>query len=269
MVGQERLIAELKSYSISTLPHSILLTGETGCGKHTLANEIAGYFGIEAVDITDRLDHDTLEWARMRAIPAMYIISASDLTEKEQNAILKFVEEPSPYAYIVLLAESRYSLIDTLVNRCVVYAFDRYTPEDLKSFLGEDVEFADEIVEVCTTPGQVRAVVGNFSKMKAACAGMADKNVFQRATFSNLLNFVDNKINYKDEYDKFDFHVFLRFLKKEMAESYRKTGILLTFELYNKLEEYMDRLSDSRLDKKAFMEHLISTMWIMVREAAE
>ena len=268
MIGQEKLLAKLKSYDLSTLPHSILLTGEAGCGKHTLAKELAGYFHMELKDITDSVTLETLSDIRMRAVPAMYLISATDLTEKEQNALLKFVEEPSPYAYILILGESRYALLDTLVNRCVEYAFDRYTAEDLKSFLGEDVAKADEIVGVCTTPGQVRAVVGNYDKMVAAAAGMADKDVFQRATFSNLLNFVDNKINYKDEYDKFDFTIYLRLLKREMMKYYSRTKSPLTYSLYNKVEEYTDRLSDSRLDKKVFMEHLITTMWIMVREAA-
>ncbi len=263
MVGQERLIAQLKSYSIATLPHSILLLGDTGCGKHTLAKELAEYFSIDLIDITESITTDTLNSIKLKAVPAMYLISVDDLTEKEQNAILKFVEEPSVYAYVILLGQSKYNMLETLANRCVIFQFDKYNSSDLSVFIREEISNADDIIEVCSTPGQVRLIINNYSEMVKVCSGFIEK--LKRANFSNVLSGISNKINYKDEYDKFDFYLFLKVLKREMLKDYKASKDAVIYDMYKLVLEHTDRLSDTRLDKRAFMDNLLSTIWLTLR----
>lgn len=265
MVGQDRLVAKLKSYSIATLPHSILLLGEKGCGKHTLAKEVAEYFNLDLVDITESLTTETLNDIKLRATPVLYLISVDELTEKEQNSILKFVEEPSAYAYVMLLGQSQYSMIDTLVNRCVVYQFDKYKSSDLSVFIQEEISNSEDIIDICSTPGQVRLIVNYYDALVKTCSDFVNK--LKKASFSNVLVGISNKINYKDEYDKYDFYLFLKVLKREMLKDYSKTHDAEIYDMYNLVLEHTDRLSDTRLDKKVFMDHLLSTMWLKVREA--
>jgi len=263
MIGQEKLVAKLKSYSITTLPHSLLLVGESGCGKHTLAKELAEYFSLDLIDITESLSQDLLNEIKLKATPAMYLVSISDITEKEENMLLKFVEEPSIYAYIVLLGESEYSMLETLVNRCVVYRFEKYKAEELTSFLGGVTDSADEIMAICDTPGQVRLLAGYYNALMSTCTSFTYK--LSKAAFSNIITNVINKINYKDEYDKWDFNLFLKMLKRRLMLNYQDTKDPLIYEVYMIVLEETDKLSDNRLDKRAFIEHLLSRLWLKVR----
>ena len=191
-------------------------------------------------------------------------LAKKTLTEKEQNMILKFVEEPSLYTYLILLCESKYSILETIVNRCVAYSFAPYTKKDLIEFIGDGCENVDELLDVCTTPGQIRLVANYYGKLAALCTAFQDK--LARAPSSSILLTVVDNINYKDEYDKFDFMAFLKTLKNKLYEYYKEHSDKLTLKLYNIVLEHTDRLVDTRLDKKAFMEHLLSTMWLAIQE---
>ena len=90
MIGQESLLNKLKSYPIFEFPHSILLVGEEGCGKHTIAEEISKYFDFEFLDITNSINLDTIVEINQRLVSTMYLINMNKLTDREQNIILKF-----------------------------------------------------------------------------------------------------------------------------------------------------------------------------------
>ena len=47
IIGQTKLINRINSFTIDSLPHSILMIGDLGCGKHTLCKYIADKFGLE------------------------------------------------------------------------------------------------------------------------------------------------------------------------------------------------------------------------------
>ena len=72
MIGQEKLLAKLKSYSIATLPHSMLFIGNKGCGKHTLVKELEKYFKLKSIDISDSLELETIQEINVCSIPQFY-----------------------------------------------------------------------------------------------------------------------------------------------------------------------------------------------------
>lgn len=264
MVGQEELVSKIKSYSIANLPQAILFLGEEGCGKHTLANEMANYFGLELIDLTDSINLNNLTAIRMRAVPAFYLINASNITEKEQNMILKFVEEPSPYVYIILIANSSYGILDTLYNRCNTFKFSKYSREDLLQFVDGVSSNIDEMLELCSTPGQLKLISKYYNELMSLCEGFNKK--LKGACFSNLLLAVVDRINYKDEYDKFDFYLFIKALKYSLAKEFSETLDEELFIMYNIINEYSTRLVDTRLNKQIFMENLMTTLWQEVRK---
>lgn len=262
MVGQEELVAKLKSYTIDTLPHSILLLGESGCGKHTLAKELAEYFNVELIDITEDISFETLTDISLKASPAFYLISIDSIDEKQQNKILKFVEEPSVYAYVILISNSKYNVLETLYNRCIVFQFDKYEIDDLRHFVeGEDI--SNDLVELCSTPGQIKMIINYYNELVNTCNNFTNK--LKKASFNNVIRNIVYKINYKDEYDKFDMTLFLRALKRSLYNDYVKTKDELVYVLYNIVVEQCDKLVDKRLNKQLFMEHLLSTCWLTVR----
>ena len=51
-VGQEKLINTLNSYTLDSLPKTMMFLGESGCGKHTLAQTLAEKLGLTILKIS-------------------------------------------------------------------------------------------------------------------------------------------------------------------------------------------------------------------------
>ena len=263
MIGQDNLVSKLKSYSITTLPHSILLLGEQGCGKHTLTKELANYFGIDLVDISNDITLDTLIEISDKPIPTMYLIDCSVLTDKHQNILLKCLEEPSMYAYFVLLSVNKAMLLQTIANRCVSFEFEPYTKEVLAQFVQDDAS----VLSVCTTPGQVLSLhSGDLANLDVLCDTIVTK--IGSANYPNTLSIV-KKINLKDEYDKYDINVFFNtLLHKIYTKICNKQDNIVSnklFEMYNLVLDYKKRLRDARLNKELFLENFLTTLWEFAR----
>ena len=66
----------------------------------------------------------------------VYIIEEADkMTVQAQNAILKTLEEPPPYAIAILTLANPQSLLDTVRSRCVMYNFSRYSEWEVDQIL--------------------------------------------------------------------------------------------------------------------------------------
>lgn len=259
MIGQDKLVAKLKSYSITTLPHSILLVGEEGCGKHTLTREIAKHFNIELIDISNTISLDTIIEISNRPIPTMYMIDCSVLTDRHQNILLKFLEEPCMYAYLVLLCANKSTILPTIANRCVSFEFEPYTRDVLSQFVDKDMH----VLDVCTTPGQILSLhSGDLFKLETLCVDVATK--IQKANYQNTLS-ITKKINFKDEFDKYDINVFFNVLLSTIYDLYRKSSYNNFSNIYKLVLEYKKRLRDTRLNKELFMENFLTNLWEMSR----
>ena len=258
MIGQDRLVAKLKSYSIATLPHSILLLGDSGCGKHTFVKELADVFCVSIVDITDSISLDAITEISNRPIPTFYLIDCSEITERHQNIILKFLEEPLQYVYVFLLCTNESLLLPTILNRCVKFKFEPYSREVLKQFLNGQNE---KLLDVCTTPGQLLSIHANdLDELKKLCDTIVTR--IGKANYPNTLSIV-RKINLKDEFDKFDIEIFFNVLLLTIYNKVLSGENLLN--LYNLVLDYKKRLRDSRLNKELLLENFLTTLWEFMR----
>lgn len=260
MIGQDKLVAKLKSYSITTLPHSILLLGDSGCGKHTLTKEIARYFDIEVVDISTIISLDTMIEISEKPVPTMYMIDCSVLTDRHQNILLKSLEEPSMYAYFVLLCTNKATILQTVANRCVSFEFEPYSKETLAQFIQDDVH----VLDICTTPGQILSLHGySLKDLEQLCEDLVCK--VSKANYPNTLSIV-KKINLKDEFDKYDINVFFNVLSLTILKLMKQLPLYTHLgKMYNLVLEYRKRLRDSRLNKELFMENFLTALWEFVR----
>ena len=106
-------------------------------------------------------------------------------------------------------------------------------------------------------------IINYYNELVNTCNNFTNK--LKKASFNNVIRNIVYKINYKDEYDKFDMTLFLRALKRSLYNDYVKTKDELVYVLYNIVVEQCDKLVDKRLNKQLFMEHLLSTCWLTVR----
>lgn len=163
LVGNERVAAAVSSFADSgRIPHAILIEGEPGLGRHTLAKYIAALAvcgsqnppcgecrSCHLADIGTHPDisvtapeekKKNIAVAQIRALrleayvkPHMaahrvFIVDRADtMNDQSQNALLKVLEEPPGEVIFILIAESKASFLETVLSRCVLLGLS--TPE--------------------------------------------------------------------------------------------------------------------------------------------
>lgn len=237
ILGQEKICRQIDDLTIDSLPRSLMLVGPRGAGKHLIVDYISDKFSLKVLDITTTLDQEYIEELYNRVEPYLYLIRANELSVKDENTILKFIEEPLKNSYIILLAETDIGLLQTILNRCQIWYLQNYSRDTLKEFLKDGNEY---ILNVASTPGQIEEFRNMpFEDMVALADKIVEK--INIASIANTLS-ISSKINFKDDKSKFDLSLFVTILlhtllqKSKIISDRRYTSAyLLTAELSKKI----------------------------------
>lgn len=274
MFGLEELKGKFAKYTLDTLPHSVVLLGKRGSGKHSLAAYIAECVGLSHLDVTDLIDEEYIFNIYRCPTPYVYVIDLDELGDgdKKQNVLLKLFEEPSPTAFVILLSNNKTAVLPTLLNRGAVFTIPPYNAGELETFAKEsniDVE-KDYLRTILLTPGDIKRFYSDNINAKAA-KELIDKiiNKMPVASYGNTLTIAD-KLNYKDEYDKIDLDFFFRCLLFSLFQKYVQQNDEISLKLYYFVDEVYTKLNkDSRLNKQITMRNTLSHMWEIVHTAKE
>ena len=250
MIGQEKLVTKLKSYSITSLPHSMLFVGEVGCGKHTLVHELEKYFNISTIDVTDSLTYEMIEEIKLSVNNYFYIMDMNKVTERQQNIILKFLEEPTTNAFLILLTTSKSILLDTIINRCMTFEFEPYSQDELMQFLPFEREI-EILVKYCHTPGQVLSMsVEKIKSLVELCDNIINK--IGKSRFPNIL-----RISQKTSKEDFNLDIFYNVLLERLEEYFIDTQNDVYSDMYNITSEALKKHNDSRLNQEMLVDSLV------------
>lgn len=261
IVGQDKIIKFIESNTLSTIPRTIMLEGESGSGRHTICNFIADTYGLEIEDISNNLTYDKIEQITLTVAPKLYIIDSVNITVKNENAILKFLEEPLKNALIVLITENKYSLLDTIRNRCYLITLNKYSSDTLKLFMNEDSD-VEMLLKICNTPGDVLSMQENsLPNMLGLCNKIFDS--IHRATYANTLS-ISDKIAFKNEKDKYNPKVFFKLL---LIVSFDRVcnNVSGSNEDYKLTNEFNNNLSIKNIDKKMLFENYLLRLKLLRR----
>lgn len=261
ITGQEKICNQIDKLTLDSFPRSLMLVGPKGAGKHLIVEYIANKFNLQVIDITTTLDQESIEELYNRVEPYLYIIQANELSVKEENTILKFVEEPLKNSYIILLAETDIGILPTILNRCQIWYLQNYTKEFLKTFVTTN----DYVLDIATTPGQVISLCNtSFDDMLQLADKIIDK--IHIASVANTLTLSD-KIGFKNETDKYDVKLFVDILLQRIVECCRKSTETRYTSAYMLTSELKKKLAVKNLDYKAqFEKYLINLRSIMKGE---
>ena len=152
IVGQEKLCKRIDRCTLDTFPRSLMLVGEEGSGKHLLCEYISKHLGLPIEDITESLSLETINDIYLKVEPYIYTIMVNRISVREENLILKFLEEPLKNSYIILIADTEIGLLPTIVNRCTVFQLQHYKKDVLLGFVNGK---SQDVLEVAHTPGMV------------------------------------------------------------------------------------------------------------------
>lgn len=179
LAGNERIkAAVLAAVAEDRIPHAILIEGDKGTGRHTLARFLseAAVCGGENPpcgvchgchlaqtgahpDISFTAPEDgkkSITVAQIRALrneayikPHMarrrvFVIDKADsMNEQAQNALLKVLEEPPGDIIFILTAESAAALLDTIISRCTVLSLVPPEMPEAEKYLKNSSDYTD------------------------------------------------------------------------------------------------------------------------------
>ena len=208
MIGQRCVQQQIKSeIENRSLARFIILVGDTGSGRKTLAKEIAKLTDAEYVVVEKGVDavREVIEQSYTVSSNILYVLNGDTMSPSAKSSLLKVTEEPPNKVRFVLTVNSIEQTLNTLTSRARVFRMDNYTDADIAYFAGtEDVRFP----EYCTNKYEVDLLknydIDEFDKfVKTVVENIAEvsgANAFK----------MEERIAFKNEEDKYDMKIFLQ-----------------------------------------------------------
>lgn len=242
MIGQEKLLNKIPD-ELDKLPHAILIEGNRGSGRHTLFNELCKKFIVESVDLKELgITSTTINELTLSPVVRFCLLDLTGISIREQNTMLKFLEEPLNQCYIILLCESVSQVLPTVVNRCQHWKMEPYTKEQLKLFYDEytmynEFQYTNEkIFDFATTPGDVIELLNTnvdevFTLIKNIIHNIGNAN------FSNVLVLVDKINDFNEEKGIVNFEIFLKMFLYITREEIKNNANIKLYEVFRRLQD--------------------------------
>ena len=198
LVSNKRIKSSIEALiSSSRLPHAIIIEGDLGTGKRTLAKflakasvcdeaerpcgacrnchlaEIGSHPDIEVVSPEEKkvsITKDQIEALRTIAYHSAHtakrrvfiIEQANTMNPASQNKLLKVLEEPPSDVVFILITPSAEALLETVVSRCLVLSLFTPTFEEALEYL--TVVTQDELNTIATMALKVNQFLKNYFK---------------------------------------------------------------------------------------------------------
>lgn len=267
LIGQSKLLNILNLYTLDTLPKALLFIGDEGCGKRTFATYLANKLKLEIINITDKCSSENIIEYQECPIRKLYLIDLRNIPEKDQNKFLKFIEEPSDFCNIILVSNSEFGILDTILSRCVKLYFSQYTFNEMKeiaSFLFPD--FNEQYYNICKTPGKlIELDVNSIKPLTELCTNI----IKHKLSYGDLMS-VFTKINCYENYDQFSFDMFFNIMSQTAATIWKNESLEQALDIYMITQNYLSKLQLAPKSSKVdFLTGYLSTIYseVMLRDA--
>jgi len=256
----------IKSYHNNKLHHAILIDGQDGCGKKSLALELANQFTnsqnetnpdillvqkeLTKKEITIDKIRNIFSFATQTSAKAkdkfIIIDSACNLNKSSANALLKILEEPRPNNYLFLISHNLNKVLPTIKSRCLILKSQTLSQEDFEQIVkqnsfdisSQDLEFLCEITNYSP------ATIINHGQDILRVYELFLRSILNNKISNNLLKIIADK--------NFDFDIFKRIYE---FFYYRLTKYQLNSEFKTFFEE---QEVFSKLKNKSSLEKLFN-----------
>lgn len=238
------------------LPHAILIEGDKGTGRHTLAAFTARAAVCEGENKPCgecrgcRLEHagthpdiwtvapedgkKNITVAQIRSLRSeayvkphmsarrVFIIDMADtMNEQAQNALLKVLEEPPGSVLFILIAENKAALLDTVISRCTVLSLSPPEISEAEKYMVANTNYTAEQISPA-----LKETGGNIGAALNLLSGSSSDAVKAAEEFIRLMLSSDElgmlKTSAKFEKNRTEADAFLKELKLCTAAALKK-----------------------------------------------
>ncbi|MBE6780387.1 MAG: DNA polymerase III subunit delta' [Ruminococcaceae bacterium] len=254
LIGNEKTALTVNNFiKEQRIPHAILIVGDSGVGKHTLADFLAqsivcgktdapcgecencraalsnNHPDITTVAPEDNKKNIAVDQVRTlrqeafirphKAQKRVFIIDKADtMNQSSQNALLKVLEEPPEAVMFLLIAENNAAFLDTVISRCVVLNLTVPEREKAVALLSENRKYSREDIISALDSAQ-----NNIGRAKRILSGKAGTKAETAAEEFLKYLFDDDQYNMLLATNAFakkrvDSDAFLKALKNAVAK---------------------------------------------------
>lgn len=195
MIGQINIKRKLNKYN--DLPRFIIFEGPKGCGKKTLAKELANKYSLNYISIGLKLDDilSMIKIAKDTTNNLFYIDNGNDLSLVSENTLLKITEELPNDNHIILACETSILLLPTIISRGELFRFEDYKEDDFKEYLGDKYDNQFRYSLIYPNLSYLSVIDNtNAKKLYEICDTLTtfnvinEKNIFNCISIANTFN---------------------------------------------------------------------------------
>lgn len=253
MIGQKNNIRTIIKWRCNkSIPRFIIISGQEGSGRLTLAKVVMKMINISGVICNNSIDgvRETIDNAYTCVSPTMYIFrNADDMSTAAKNALLKVVEEPPNNAYFIMTVQNVDNMLGTIKSRGTVIKMEPYSKYELESVCEDEfiLQFASTIADAQRDRKELerteQCVLDVVSGMKAKSGTKVLKATTQ----------LRSKVT---ETDKIDCLLFMLMFKSELLHHPE----LYTQNSLKYLVKCTQELQRSSINKKASIECMLVSL---------
>lgn len=259
MIGQKQLIKQIDSLIEIGFPQFVVITGDKGSGKKTIAEYIASkvskiHWTLEENKIANI--RQMIEMSYNNYQSTLCIIPEGDtLSNAAQNAILKIVEEPPKNTYFIMTVQDINYVLPTIKSRAFILAMEPYTRAEIKEYSKEDNELYEE---VCSTPGECDLLQSMDIDEFVDFVDKVVDNLGESST-ANILK-ITNNMAFKEEDKGYDLKMFFKvFIHECMTLDFKEKGHeCKRLKMSIKTSKYLQKLRIKGINKS-----FLFTDWII------
>jgi len=258
------------------LPHAILIEGDKGNGRHTLAEYIAaaavctgentpcgecksclmakGGNHPDIVVVAPQENKKNIAVSQVRELkndayikPHMaekkvFIIDYADtLNEQSQNALLKVLEEPPASVIFILIAETKASFLETIISRCVVLTLSTPEKQLAVEYILNKTDFLRADIESAleisqNNIGRALMLLSGEGDTEASAAAKEFLECMLRADSWGMLNATSKAEKNRLQADLF-FKDLKRIVASDIKQNYNKNGAVALSRFYSEICE--------------------------------
>ncbi len=272
-IGYEKIIQGFfRRVDNGTLSHAHLIIGPNGIGKSILARIFALRIlnkdkDIDYVDIVNyRPSKASMGVDEVREIieevskrpyegdkKVIIIHEGSKLTIQAQNALLKTIEEPPQGVYIILLAESLETLLETIKSRCQVYKLTPLNNKQMEMYINTLGSYSEEEIKASLAygegiPGKAERLLNddNLSELREIIVKLLKDINYAK---EDLVLIYENKLeNYKTQQDEV-LNLMASFIRDIIvAKEVEDKNKIINIDKYDDIVEIANSLSYKKLN---------------------
>lgn len=262
MIGQKNNIKTFIKWRCNkSVPRFIIISGDIGSGRLTLAKEIMHMLYMPGIISDCKIDdvRRTIEYAYEYTAPTMYIFrNADDMSVAAKNALLKVVEEPPNNAYFIMTVQNIDNMLGTIKSRGTIIKMEPYTQQELKSVCDDELK-----LKYCTNIGELQVAHEDIQRTED-CVDDVLKALREKSG-TKLLKACTQLKGKQTESDKIDCLLFFKVFQKQFYKIYDYSNLPLT--ALRDIFVCKQELTRNTINKKSSIESMLIRMLEEIKNA--